>query len=100
MSTTETTFRFTTEEAVAFLRKAPTGAEFRVYIHLDAPLADDPDRVFPDCLSGSVRLGRREAMDLVSGMLTSTLEARGGRIPLRVSEYEMCGKKYWTCWIG
>lgn len=48
-------------------------------------MEDKPGVIFPEGLSSYLRLSRSDALHLVKGMLSETLEARGGRI--RVTEH-------------
>ena len=55
---------FTTAEAIAFIKKAPRGSDFAVYVRGDAPIADD-DHVFPSGLNGYLKISRSAAIKLV-----------------------------------
>jgi hypothetical protein len=83
-------YQFTTLEAVAFVKRQPAGTRFNLAVRLDAPVAGTENEVFRSGCSTYLRLSRNDALDLALSMLSHTLEARGGRIPMR-SYYSSIG---------
>jgi len=81
MSSTEKTMELTTAEAVALVKRAERlRATFAIHIRGNAPIAGDPDRMFPDGLHTYLNIARKDAMHLAETLLSPTLEARGARI--------------------
>jgi len=91
---------FTKEEAIAFVKKADrtNSGKFCLRVRLDAPIEGKPDRIFPDALCSYLNISRKEALRLVSDMLSPTLQERGGRI--RIEETSFADSKRPTYWIG
>ena len=93
------THLFTTEQAIAFVKKVDrtNSGKFCLAVRLDAQIEGESDRHFPDGLSSYVEISRKEALRLVSQMLSATLEARGGRI--RIDEVIYNSEERPTYWI-
>lgn len=90
----------TTEQAVRLVRSSRSGTQFNVRIRLDAPVEGDPEHVYPDDLTGYVRVSKAVALDLATTLLSPGLEAKGGRIPITISQYKILDKWSCTLWIG
>lgn len=90
--------KFTTVEALQFLRRAPKGSKFALSVRLDAVIEDNDNQVFPDGCATWLNLSRTEALAIAGRMLSSTLEAKGGRIPMRTtrSSFDLAT----TFWLG
>lgn len=82
----ETRHLATVAQAVAIVKRAPTGTRFYVMVRNSAPIEGKADREFPNGLACSIRLSRADAARTAENMLSSTLEGRGARIP--IVEYE------------
>lgn len=89
--------RLTTKEALKELGRAKrNGARVCIHVHMDAPLVDNPERVFPGAAGGYLNLSHRQAREFVKTALSSTIEARGGRLPLTYRTWS----DRTTLWIG
>lgn len=93
--------KLTTAEAVKMVKSAPAGSKFAAIISADAAIEGDDDHVFRGACSSYVNLSRKDAVRLAGNMLSETMEARGGRLVIRVavSEYRSDEGKA-TYWIG
>lgn len=74
----------TRDEALKMVRNAPTGARFAVLAHVDLPSAGEASKVFPSC--ASLAVSRKDALHFIDSTLSETLEKRGARISVRVSQ--------------
>jgi hypothetical protein len=93
----------TAEEALTLINRSERvkRSSFRLHVRLDAPLVDEPGKVFVDGCSGYIPLSKAEARKLVSNMLCPILAERGGRI--RITEHVWRSKilgDSTTYWIG
>lgn len=79
----EQRLQLTTEEAKKLIRNAPNGSSFNLTVRIDLPIADKPDRIFPDAGATWLKLSRADALELVSKLLPDVLQERGARIPIR-----------------
>ncbi len=97
-------YLMTTDEAVEWIRKAPRATKFCVRVRIDTPtVGEDGQRTgksFPYGTCNYVRLSGREALELVRGGLSKTLEERGARWPMERQDYTILDRKYVTYWIG
>lgn len=90
-----TEHKMTTAEAVAFVKSAKRGTQFALHIRGEARMADDADDSrIPYGLAGWMNLTKRQAIGIVSEILSPGVESRGGRMPITasVSDY---GTTYW-----
>jgi hypothetical protein len=90
-------FKLTTAEAIAKIKRAKTGSRFAVSIVADAPIAGDDSKVFLSCLHSYLSISKNEALRLAGSLLTESIENRGGRIPMRTSQYK--NEPHLTYWI-
>lgn len=84
----------TRAEALAMLKRAPTGSRFLVVVHAELPIVDTvPTKIFPGFACVSV--SRAEAIRVADSLLSETLEQRGARLSIRVStrESEVIGSR-------
>ena len=98
MARTTIVHLLTTEQAKAFVKKVDrtNSGSFAIVVKLDAAIAGDETHVFPNALSGYISLSRKEALRLVSTMLSPTIEGKGGRIRLEEVRFNECDKPcYW-----
>ena len=82
-------------EAAKLIRGAKK-TKFCLHVRVDTPIAGDESRVFPGGLYSYLRISREEALRLVSEGVSPTLEARGARIPIALSD----SGETRTIWIG
>lgn len=75
---------FTRAEAVAAIKAQPRGTYFYIFARADAPIAGEPNRVFPGVLSVGIPITRKAAVGLVDKLLSVRLEERGARLPCSV----------------
>lgn len=94
---TTTDYKLTTEEAVKMLRNAPVKSRFALHVRVDAPIIGSDNHVFPAGCHSYLNLSRKESVRLAGAMLSDTLEARGGRLPVTLRE-DAFGRR--TYWIG
>ena len=97
----------TTAEAVEEVKKAirrKARTKFLVRVRVDLPLKDKENHAFRDGGSSFVRIDSKQAVNLVSNLMSETLEERGARIPVSITEesWELVGKveKRINFWIG
>lgn len=92
----------TTEEAVRLVKRSERErAKFCLSVRCDAHVVDKEDHVFPNGCHHYLSLSRADALDLVSNLLSKTLEDRGGRIRIRKQVYTIVGEETRTTyWIG
>lgn len=92
----------TRAEAAKMIRKAPAGTRFYVHLRADLPIADDPTQCFPAAGSGAVKISRRDAVKLALELYSDSLEARGARFPLALSQFVRSdgSKDAASYWIG
>ena len=97
---TTVTHLLTTEQAVAFVKKVDrtNSGKFCLRVRLDAQIEGKPGSIFQDGLCTYLDISRKDALHLVSGMLSATLEARGARIKIDEVQYGADQKP--TYWIG
>ena len=97
---TTVTHLLTTEQAVAFVKKVDrtNSGKFYLRVRLDAQIEGKPDSIFQDGLCTYLDISRKDALQLVSGMLSAALEARGARITIDEVQYDADQKR--TYWIG
>ena len=97
---TTVTHLLTTEQAVALVKKADrtNSGRFCLRVRLDAQIEGKPDSIFHDGLCTYLNISRKDALHLVSGMLSAPLEARGARITIEELRYGEDQKP--TYWIG
>lgn len=88
-------------EAVAMIKKAPTGTRFAVHIRGDVPVADNDEQCYPGRFSSSISVSRKDAMRIAGEGITDKLEENGGRIRLSVYTWtnSVLGNSS-TYWIG
>lgn len=96
MDYTSIEHQFTTAEAVAFVKRAEAGTKFCAYVRADAAIEGEPEKFFHHGCFSYVQISRKDAERLARDMLSPTLEGRGGRIVVRVSD-RFNGKK--TIWF-
>lgn len=89
----------TTKEAIEFVKRVDrtNSGLFCVSIRLDARIVDSEASVFPDCLASYLEISRRQALRVVSNLLSPTIEARGGRIT--IDEVKFNDNEKPTYWI-
>jgi len=94
------THLLTTAEAIALVKKVDrtNNGKFCVHIRVDAPLVDNPERIFSGGCFTYLNISRKDALHMVTNMLTPALEARGGRIKIDEFSYSTGDKP--TYWIG
>jgi len=73
----------TCAEAAALIKKAPKGSRFLIHIRIDTPIIDEEEKFFRSGASAFTTVSRKEAIRIVTGSITSTLEGRGARLPIR-----------------
>ena len=97
---TTVTHLLTTEQAVALVKKVDrtNSGRFCLRVRLDAQIEGKPDSVFKDGLCSYLNISRKDALHLVSGMLSASLEARGARIA--IDELRYGAEQKATYWIG
>lgn len=99
-----TRYKFTTAEAVEFIKSAHRHTAFAIHIRLDAPVADgshiDNNHEYQDGCCGYTNLTRKEALRIVGDMLTKSMELRGGRIPMHEDTHDNPLSRRVVCWIG
>lgn len=97
---TTVTHLLTTEQAVALVKKVDrtNSGRFCLRVRLDASIEGKPDSIFKDGLCTYLNISRKDALHLVSGMLSATLEACGARITIDEVQYGADQKP--TYWIG
>jgi hypothetical protein len=100
MERTTITHLLTREQAIAFVKKVDreNSGHFCLRVRLDARIEGNPDRIFPDALFSYLNISRKEALRLVSDMLSPTMEARGARIT--IDETKFVDAERPTYWIG
>lgn len=83
----------TRAEALAMLKRAPSGSRFLVAVRAELPIVDNPTKIFPGFACVSV--SRAEAIRIADSLLSETLEQRGARLSIRVStrESEVIGSR-------
>lgn len=81
------TYHLTTAEAVAMIKKAPTGSRFAISFRRDAPVLGEPGTVYRDGCSSYLNVGRKEFLRIAKDCLSDVLEAKGARIELRTNHY-------------
>lgn len=93
--------KLTRAEAVAMIKKAPTGTRFAVHIRGDAPVADNDDECYAGCFFSSIAVSRKDAMRIAGEGITDNLEEKGARIRLSVYIWTnpVLGD-HTTYWIG
>ena len=94
----EKEFVVTTKEAECLLSTVPKGSKFALHFRADAKINGAPGMIFPEGLHSYINLSRRHAVELVSRLLSETLEAKGGRI--RIVQRSAYGDNYSVYWIG
>lgn len=98
MATKTIVHLLTTEQAKAFVKKVDrtNSGSFAIVVKLDAAIEGDEGHVFVNSLSGYINLSRKEALRLVSTMLSPTIEGKGGRIRLEEVWFDRSDKPcYW-----
>lgn len=71
----------TRADALAMLKRAPSGSRFLVAVRAELPIVDNPTRCFPGFACVSV--SRAEAIKVANDLLSETLEQRGARLSIR-----------------
>jgi hypothetical protein len=82
-----TDYQFTSEELIAAIKKQPAKTRFYIMGYQSAPIVCEPDTVFRDAISFSVKLSRAEALKHAKDLLSATMQQRGARIPSRMYQY-------------
>lgn len=100
MNYTNQSANYTTQSAIDLIKKAPKGSFFALHVRVDAPMEGKEDRVFRDGCATYLMLTRRQALKMVTDMLTNTLESMGGRIPITTSQGIGSMANETTYWIG
>jgi hypothetical protein len=77
-----TTLKLTTAEALKAARRHK--GKFCLHYSGDAPVVDSDSQVYLYALSTYVRLTRKDALRILGDLLSETLEAKGGRIPVNI----------------
>lgn len=91
--------KLTTAQAVSMIKRAPTGTRFALHVRTDLPIDGESNRFFPDGGAHYLNLSRQDALNLAQGLLSPTLEARGGRMLLQKVIYAIGGKETTTIWF-
>ena len=73
-------------EALAEIAKRPknTRVYIRVWVRIELPIQDSPGRIFPGL--ALLNIDRLQAAMLIKDILGTTLEDRGGRIPMKIEQ--------------
>lgn len=74
-----TRYTCTAEECKVLIRKQPHGTHFMIHIGAPAPI-EGTTQEFPSGQSGTVRISRKEALELAGNLLHKIIEDKGGRM--------------------
>lgn len=89
----------TTKQAIDFVKRVDrtNSGLFCVSIRLDARIVNEPDKVFADGLCNYLNISRKQALHVVTNMLSPTLEERGARITIEEVKFDTSERP--TYWI-
>ena len=86
VKTMELDLKLTMAEALVEIAKRPkkTRVYIRTWVRIELPIQDSPGRIFPGL--ALLNIDRLQAAMLIKDILGTTLEDRGGRIPMKIEQ--------------
>jgi hypothetical protein len=92
----------TKADALALVRRLPSGACFYLHVSIDAPLFDEPDKIYRDMIFGSIKISRATAEKFIADSFRDNVTEKRAALPAVVRQWERRDGKppRQVLWIG